>query len=70
MSPSDATGPGGFYPGPQMIDKAFNDNLKPCLYLLTAAGDPYAKRWSPPFGIGLRQNYSGLLDFESMLFQY
>jgi carboxypeptidase T len=32
---------GGFYPGAGVIDKVFNDNLKPALYMLEAAGDPY-----------------------------
>ena len=32
---------GGFYPGNSMIDKAFQDNLKPCLYLIETAGNPY-----------------------------
>jgi carboxypeptidase T len=42
MSPGSMSGAGGFYPGPKMIDRAFNDNIKPCLYLLQVAGDPYA----------------------------
>jgi carboxypeptidase T len=42
MSPGSMSGANGFYPGPKMIDRAFNDNLKPCLYLLQVAGDPYS----------------------------
>jgi carboxypeptidase T len=51
MSPSKWAGSKGFYPGVKMIDRAFNDNLQPCLYLLNVAGDPYsvvnggASRW-------------------------
>jgi carboxypeptidase T len=32
---------GGFYPGEGLINKVFQDNLKPCLYLLDVADDPY-----------------------------
>lgn len=42
MSPGSSAGPSGFYPIPMFIDRVFNDNLKPCLYLLQVAGDPYA----------------------------
>jgi carboxypeptidase T len=40
LSPA-SMGAGGFYPGPQMVEKAFKANLKPCLYLLDMADDPY-----------------------------
>jgi carboxypeptidase T len=40
LSPSDMMD-GGFYPGAGVIDRVFNDNLKPCLYLIDVAGDPY-----------------------------
>jgi carboxypeptidase T len=40
LSPANTGGAGGFYPGAGMIDKAFQDNLKPCLYLLDLADDP------------------------------
>jgi carboxypeptidase T len=40
LSPSDMMD-GGFYPGAGVIDKVFADNLKPCLYMLEAAVDPY-----------------------------
>lgn len=32
---------GGFYPGAGVIDKVFNDNLKPCIYMMQIADDPY-----------------------------
>jgi carboxypeptidase T len=32
---------GGFYPGARVIDKVFNDNLRPALYLIDLADDPY-----------------------------
>lgn len=50
LSPRNTMGPGGFYPGAGMIDKAFNDNLKPLLYLLDLANDPYRALTSEPTG--------------------
>lgn len=41
LSPKDQWGGGGFYPGAGIIDKVFNDNLKPCLYMIDVADDPY-----------------------------
>lgn len=32
---------GGFYPGQRYIDIVFEKNLKPCLYLIEKASDPY-----------------------------
>jgi carboxypeptidase T len=32
---------GGFYPGQKIIDKVFEDNLKPCLYMIDVADNPY-----------------------------
>jgi carboxypeptidase T len=32
---------GGFYPGQGVIDRVFNDNLRPLLYMLDVADDPY-----------------------------
>ncbi|MBI2711384.1 MAG: zinc carboxypeptidase [Bdellovibrio sp.] len=32
---------GGFYPGAGVIDRVFNDNLQPCLYLLDLADNPH-----------------------------
>jgi len=40
LSPKDMM-QGGFYPGQRVIDRVFQDNLKPCLYLLDAADNPY-----------------------------
>lgn len=40
LSPGSMFG-GGFYPGAKVIDRVFKDNLKPCLYLIQMAGDPY-----------------------------
>ena len=31
---------GGFYPGQGVIDRVFNDNLRPILYMLDIADDP------------------------------
>jgi len=41
LSPANTGGASGFYPGAGMIDKAFNDNLKPCLYLLDLTDNPH-----------------------------
>jgi carboxypeptidase T len=41
LSPSSMFG-GGFYPGPAMIAKAFQDNIKPILYLIDKAKNPYS----------------------------
>jgi len=41
MSPNQSAGAGGFYPGEGILDKVFNDNLKPCLYLIDSADNPY-----------------------------
>ncbi len=42
LSPSsDTFGTDGFYPGETLIQKVFNDNLQPCLYLLRLADNPY-----------------------------
>lgn len=40
LSPKSMTG-GGFYPGPKIIVPTFEKNLRPCLYLLENAEDPY-----------------------------
>ena len=52
LSPADQF-EGGFYPGQGMINKVFDDNLKPCLYMLDLADNPYravpgAAHWSLP----------------------
>ncbi|OFZ22900.1 MAG: hypothetical protein A2X94_14805 [Bdellovibrionales bacterium GWB1_55_8] len=42
LSPSGGAGASkGFYPGAAAVDKAFADNLKPSLYLIDLADDPY-----------------------------
>lgn len=46
---------GGFYPGTKVIDKVFQDNLKPCLYLIDLADDPY--KATPGVASGWLQNY-------------
>lgn len=40
LSPG-SLGEGGFYPGSQLIDQVFKSNLKPCLYLIDLASNPY-----------------------------
>ena len=40
LSPK-SMGAGGFYPGEGAIQPTFNANLKPCLYLIDLADDPY-----------------------------
>lgn len=46
---------GGFYPGAGVIDKVFQDNIKPCMYLLEIADDPYQAVDGAP--TGMLQNY-------------
>jgi carboxypeptidase T len=41
---------GGFYPGAGIIDKVFQDNLQPCLYLMDMAGNPYQVLENEPTG--------------------
>jgi carboxypeptidase T len=50
LSPANTGGPGGFYPGAGMIDKAFQDNLKPCLYLLELTDNPHRAVSGAPSG--------------------
>ena len=50
MSPG-SEGQGGFYPGEKMITKVFNDNLKPCMYLLQVADNPYKVLARTPTGM-------------------
>lgn len=40
LSPSDMMD-GGFYPGAGIIDRVFNDNIKPCLYMMDLADNPH-----------------------------
>lgn len=49
LSPKDMWD-GGFYPGQSVIDRVFNDNLKPCLYMLDAADNPYKLLGNEPTG--------------------
>ena len=41
LSPRGGLFGGGFYPGAKAIEPTFKANLKPCLYLLEVAQDPY-----------------------------
>ena len=41
LSPKNMWGGGGFYPGPGAIDSTFQANLKPALYLIDLADNPY-----------------------------
>jgi carboxypeptidase T len=49
LSPSDMMD-GGFYPGAGAIDRIFNDNLQPCLYMMDVADDPYKVLNNRPAG--------------------
>lgn len=40
LSPKDMWS-GGFYPGAKILDKVFQDNLRPSLYMIEVADDPY-----------------------------
>ena len=64
LSPSSMSD-GGFYPGAAAIDKVFNDNLKPCLYLLDTADDPYKVTQTNPTGF-LRNYVEPSLSEEAM----
>jgi carboxypeptidase T len=50
LSPRNTAGMGGFYPGAKIVDKAFADNLRPMLYLLDLADDPYRALTNRPTG--------------------
>lgn len=41
LSPARSAGQKGFYPGAGIIDRVFKANIKPILYLIKQAGDPY-----------------------------
>jgi len=47
LSPRDMWSGGGFYPGATILDKVFQDNLKPALYLLEMAENPYRSYEEP-----------------------
>ncbi len=48
LSPKSMWDGGGFYPGQGVIDRVFNDNLRPMLYMLDVADDPYRVLGSAP----------------------
>ncbi len=55
LSPRDMWD-GGFYPGPDVVDKVFADNIQPCLYLMDVADNPHKvlktpvdMMWGAPF---------------------
>lgn len=54
LSPNSVLG-GGFYPGAKVLDKVFQSNLQPCLYLINMAADPYQSLENQPSG--LMRNY-------------
>ncbi|MBI4248827.1 MAG: zinc carboxypeptidase [Elusimicrobia bacterium] len=47
LSPKDMWGGGGFYPGAEAVAKTFQANLKPALYLIEVADNPYKVLGSP-----------------------
>jgi carboxypeptidase T len=47
MSPADSWGGAGFYPGPAEIQHSFQANLKPSLYLIDLADNPYRAVTAP-----------------------
>lgn len=57
LSPANAWGGGGFYPGAGVIDRVFNDNLRPMLYMLDVADDPYKVISQNVAGAGWLKNY-------------
>lgn len=50
LSPKSSFGTAGFYPGQAILDRVFNDNLRPCMYLLDVAADPYSVLTTRPRG--------------------
>lgn len=53
LDPADAWGVDGFYPGQAAIPVVFQKNLKPCLYMIDLADNPYraSKSTSQTFGL-------------------
>jgi carboxypeptidase T len=49
LSPKDMWS-GGFYPGAKILDKVFQDNLRPALYMIEVADDPYKVIGGQPNG--------------------
>lgn len=41
LSPASGWFGGGFYPGSEVVDHVFRDNVQPCLYLIDMASNPY-----------------------------
>lgn len=58
---------GGFYPGASVIDRVFDANLRPCLYLLDLADDPY-RSISAPAALSPAARYE--LNPMALLFPY
>ena len=52
LDPKMSLGTGGFYPGQAVIQKVFQKNLKPCLYLIEHADNPYRVIDSPSRSYG------------------
>ncbi len=51
LDPRNAFGVGGFYPGQAVIPVVFQKNLKPCLYLIEHADNPYRTIDGNAFGL-------------------
>jgi carboxypeptidase T len=47
LSPRDQWSGGGFYPGPGAVETSFQANIKPALYLIDLAQDPYRAATAP-----------------------
>lgn len=47
LSPKDMWSGGGFYPGPDAVERTFQANIKPALYLIDLADDPYRAAFRP-----------------------
>lgn len=47
LSPADAWGGAGFYPGPAAIETTFRANLRPALYLIDLADNPHRSVTAP-----------------------
>ena len=47
---------GGFYPGASKIDVVFQKNLRPCLYMIGLADNPYKVLQNPSQRFGLRNS--------------
>ena len=47
LSPRDSWGGGGFYPGAEAIQKTFDANMRPVLYLIDLADEPHRAHSAP-----------------------